>query len=253
MIEAAEYISGVTTHRRRGNINHRFSYRVDFVLIDPEEDRSGPALFSRNRFNLASVHDIDHGGNLKNGRGASWARDILTKNGFKNAGTRLLLLTQPRMFGRVFNPVSFWLAFRDDELIAVIAEVSTPFGDRHSYLCNLPDFSPIEATSQLTATKALHVSPFQDIEGDYEFRFDLRRDRIAIRIIHRNGSEGVVATLSGPRQKLNNTEILYAFFRRPLGGARTVFLIHWQALRLKLKGARYRPRPKPPTHEVSHG
>ena len=109
-------------------------------------------------------------GNLKNGRGASWARDILTKNGFKNAGTRLLLLTQPRMFGRVFNPVSFWLAFRDDELIAVIAEVSTPFGDRHSYLCNLPDFSPIEATSQLTATKALHVSPFQDIEGDYEFR-----------------------------------------------------------------------------------
>ena len=67
------------------------------------------------------------------------------------------------------------------------------------------------------------------------------------------GAKASWATLSGPRQKLNNTEILYAFFRRPLGGARTVFLIHWQALRLKLKGARYRPRPKPPTHEVSHG
>ncbi len=136
MTHKPEHLRGVTVHTRAGEIRHRFRYAVDYVLIDPEVSGRLPFLFSRNRFNLSSVYDVDHGGPLKRGAGATWARAIFATAGLTNA--QLLLLTQPRFLGYVFNPVSFWLAMQGPDLVAVIAEVSTPFGDRHSYLCNLP-------------------------------------------------------------------------------------------------------------------
>ncbi|TNJ41451.1 DUF1365 domain-containing protein [Phaeobacter sp. B1627] len=251
MSHPPEHIAGVTTHTRRGAIRHRFRYGVDYVLIDPEADAKAPGLFSRNRFNLTSVHDRDHGGPIKSGGGASWALEVLAADGLRDPRVQLMLLTQPRFLGYGFNPVSFWLAMQDGALVAAIAEVSTPFGDRHSYLCRLPGFAPITKDCRITTPKSLHVSPFQEVAGSYEFGFDIRPDRIAIHILHRNGTEGVVATLSGTRSPLTNTRLINASLRRPFGALRTIILIHWQALRLKLKGARYRTRPIPPSKEVT--
>ncbi|NKB27061.1 MAG: DUF1365 family protein [Rhodobacteraceae bacterium] len=245
------HIVGVTTHARAGVIRNSFRYGVDYVLIDPEVRTRGPWLFSRNRMNLFSVHDKDHGGPLKAGRGADWAREVLAERGLEGSDIRLLLLTQPRFMNYVFNPVSFWLAMRGAALVAVIAEVSTPFGDRHSYLCSLPEFAEIKPDSRMEAPKRLHVSQFQDVAGGYRFGFDVRADQIAIRIVHRNGPDGVVATLSGPRAPMTNAGLLRASLRRPMGALRTIGLIYWQALKLKLKGARYRPAPVPPESEVS--
>ncbi len=254
MTLAPEHIPGATTHARRGSIGNTFRYGVDYVLIDPEH-RGGPWLFSRNARNLSAVRDRDHGGPLDHGRGADWAREALAAHGFAvpagDPDRRLLLLTQPAFLGYSFNPVSFWLAFENDTLRAVIAEVSTPFHDRHSYLCHNAGFSPITRFDRITAPKHLHVSPFQDVAGNYEFAFDIRPDRIAIRITHRNGDEGLIATLTGPRRPLTSRGIVAATFRRPLGAMRTIALIYWQALVLKLKGARYRPRPEPPAKEIT--
>ncbi len=251
MTHRPEQVAAITTHARRGAIRHSFRYAVDYVLIDPEDKATGPFLFSRNRFNLISVHDSDHGGPLKQGRGASWARDVLAAHGLHAGEIRILLLTQPRFLGYVFNPVSFWLAQEGGSIVAVIAEVSTPFGDRHSYLCHLPDFAPISAEAQISTAKSLHVSPFQEVAGGYDFRFDISAARIAIQILHRNGGEGVVATLTGPRTPMTNAGLMRAALYRPLGAVRTILLIYWQALRLRLKGARYRSRPTPPKTEVT--
>ena len=176
---------------------------------------------------------------------------MFEKQGLSSRALQLRLLTQPRFLGYVFNPVSFWLAMEGDALIAVIAEVSTPFGDRHSYLCHRPDFAAMTKDTQVTTPKSLHISPFQDVEGCYEFSFDIRPDPTSIRILHRNGDEGVVATLSGPRAPLTNSGLLRVSLHRPLGALRTIILIYWQALHLKLKGAKYRDRPTPPKSEVT--
>lgn len=245
-----EHVAGVTTHARRGAVSHAFRHRVDYVLIDPDA-AAGPLLFSRNRLNLASVHDRTHGGPRGQGRGAAWAREVLAEAGAP-AGLALRLLAQPRIFGFWFNPVSFWLAFRDDgTLAAVIAEVSNTFGQRHSYLCALPGFAPITPEARIEARKLFHVSPFQDVTGGYRFTFDIRPERIAIRILLADGAEGVVATLAGRRAPLTNRALLGAALARPLGPLRVLALIYWHALRLKLKGAAYRPVPTPPQQEVS--
>lgn len=245
-----EHIRGHTSHARRGAIRNAFRYSVDFVLIDPETSSDHPALFTANGFNLLSVPDRHHGGLRGHGQGAVWARDILDRAGL-NTHYDLRLLTQPRLLGMGFNPVSFWLALRGDDLVAVIAEVNNTFGDRHNYLCHLPDFRPITARDRIEARKLMHVSPFQDIDGGYGFNFDITPARIGIRIIHENGAEGVIATLSGPRAPLTNRAILLSLVRRPMGSLRTVALIFWQALKLRLKGALYRSRPTAPTPEVT--
>lgn len=243
-----QHIAATTSHTRRGGPGHAFCYGVDYVLIDPDM-RTGPALFSRNRFNLASVDDRSHGGAPGQGVGARWAQAIFAERGVSDAD--ILLLTQPRVFGYVFNPVSFWLAMKGETLCAVIAEVNNTYGDRHSYFCANPDLAPIGPRDRITVEKLMHVSPFQDVAGDYAFCFDVRPDRIAIRIDFRNGDKGLIATLAGPRAPLTNAAILTALLRRPAGAMRTIALIYWQALRLKLKGARFRARPIPPNQEVS--
>lgn len=248
-MRAGQHIPAVTTHARRGAIGNAFRYGVDFVLIDPAAPAPAARLFSRNRFNLFSVHDRDHGGPLGRGAGVGWARRVLAARGLGEV--RILLLTQPRFLGYGFNPVSFWLALRGADLLAVIAEVNTPFGDRHNYICHRPGFAPIGPADRLRARKVMHVSPFQDVAGDYAFNFRLRPDRIAIRILHANGGEGLVATLRGPRRRLGDAALVGAALRRPGGALRTIALIHWQALRLWRKGARYRARPQPAAQEIS--
>jgi uncharacterized protein len=250
MSAAPEFLRAATTHARRGATPYSFRHKVDYVLIDPEDGAAGPVLFSRNRFNLASVHDRTHGGPRGAGRGTAWARDVLAQAGAPT-GVSLRLLTQPRFLGFWFNPVSFWLAFDGDALVTVIAEVSNTFGERHSYLCAHPDFAPIRPHDRLAAAKVFHVSPFQDVAGGYDFTFDVTPQRIAIRIALGHGEEGLIATLTGRRAPLTDRALIRAALGRPFGPLRTLALIYWHALRLKAKGIAYRAKPVPPEHEVN--
>jgi DUF1365 family protein len=244
-----ERIRAETFHGRKGAVKNAFRYSVDCILLDPDS-ATGPALFSRNRGNLMSLQDRDHGGAPGQGSGAKWAREVLAAHGI-SAG-RVLLLAQPRLLGHVFNPVSFWLAFDEgDALRAVIAEVTNTYGDRHSYLCHREDRAPITREDTLTATKVFHVSPFQPVEGTYAFRFDIRPDRIGIWIDYTTATGGLFTNLIGPRLPLTNAGIIASALRRPFGSRRVLALIHWQALKLWVKRARFNTRPVPPAEDVS--
>lgn len=246
-----DHIAGHTWHGRKGAISNAFRYSIDYVLLDAEAEARAPRLFGRNARGLASLHDVDHGGPPQQGIGAPWVRQVLDSYQLPQPA-RIELLAQPRMLGHVFNPVSFWLCRdADGGLRQVIAEVSNTFGDRHSYLCHKPDGSVIGPEDRLTSDKIFHVSPFQKVDGGYEFRFDLRDDRIGIWIDMTGGDGGLIATLTGPRRALTNRGLLRAMLRRPLGSRRVLALIHWQALKLGWKGATYRPRPEPPNEQVS--
>jgi DUF1365 family protein len=253
MTSFVDHIDGETFHGRKGGVENAFRYSIDYVVLDPESEVRGPRLFARNRANLFSLRDSDHGGAPKNGSGAAWARDILRDAGLDHvANGQILLLAQPRVLGHVFNPVSFWLIHdRDGVLRVVIAEVSNTFGDRHSYLVHHDDLAPIRRDQTLRARKIFHVSPFQPIEGGYAFRFDIRDDRIGVFIDYTSSRGGLIATLTGKRKPLTNGAILRAALRRPFGSRRVLGLIHWQALKLWWKGARFHSRPKPPAQEVS--
>ena len=245
-----DHIAGTTRHARKGAIRNGFTYGVDYLLLDMDA-AEGPRLFSRNRRNLTSLWDRDHGGAPHEGRGAAWVREVLADQGLPTP-TRIELLAQPRVLGHVFNPVSFWLCHdAGGNLRVVVAEVSNTFGDRHSYLCHREDLEPITREDRIKAQKVFHVSPFQPVSGGYEFRFDIRADRIGIWIDYNGGNGGMIATLTGPRTPLTNRAILRACLRRPFGSRRVLALIHWQALKLWIKRAPIFTRPDPPEQDVS--
>ncbi|MBO9406443.1 DUF1365 domain-containing protein [Shimia sp. R9_1] len=240
-----EHIQGHTTHARRGQLKNAFRYGVDFVLTDLSESRR-PALLSRNRFNLWSIWDRHHGGTRGAGDGVEWFKHVLRDRGFPVENARLVLLTQPSFLWFHFNPVSFWIALIDDQPCAFVAEVNNTFGDRHCYFCAHEDFRPIAASDQMHAQKLMHVSPFQKVEGGYRFNFGFSADALNIRIAYENGDQGVIATLFGPRKPASNASLLWAAVRRPLGAARVVALIHWQAAILWAKRAPFlRKQPAP--------
>lgn len=252
-LEAGEVLAmaALVTHARRGALRHTFRTHADHVLLAPEHVHP-PRLMGHNRFGLIAFYDADHGGLREAGTGALWAWAHFASAGIvRRPGLVLALLTQPRFLGYWFNPVSFWMLIERDALIAVIAEVNNTFGQRHSYLLARPDLAPISAETALTVRKVFHVSPFQEVAGEYHFRFALHPDRIAIRIAQEDGNAGIDTAMMGPLAPLTNSAVLAAAFRRPGGALRVIAQIYWHALRLKLKGAAYRRRPAPPDQEVS--
>lgn len=250
-MSAPLHMRGSTTHARKGAIQNAFTYGVDYLLIDPERTGDVAPLFRRNARALMSLWDADHGGARAEGTGVAWAREVFGSVGLKEVEIRLL--AQPRFLGYWFNPVAFWLAFRGDALVAVIAEVNNTVGDRHSYLCAKPDFAAIGPSDRMETQKVFHVSPFLEISGDYHFRFQVTDDHISIVIDHTDGNKGLVATLSGPLDPATRAGLTRAALRRPMGALRVMALILWQAAKLKLKGATFRKRTPPPVQEVSHG
>lgn len=245
-----EHLQAQTTHVRRGAVRNAFRYGVDYLLIGPDLAKR-PWFLSHNRLNLWSIRDRHHGGPRKAGVGFDWFRDELSQRRFDLQGAELLLLAQPSFLWFHFNPVSFWIALRDGKPCAFIAEVNNTFGHRHCYFCAHDDFRPIEASDTIAAVKLMHVSPFQEVRGNYSFCFDLSPRAIRIRISYENGSEGVVATLAGVRHPATGHSLLWAALRRPFGALRVLTLIHWQALILWRKRAPFQKPPPPPTTLVS--
>lgn len=245
------HLPASVSHARRGRVRHAFRYRADYLLLAPETWR-GPALLARDRLGLASFHDRDHGGPRGHGEGAGWAWRQLKEAGLARQPKMVMaLLTQPRFLGHWFAPVSFWMLIEDDRLLAVIAEVNNTFGQRHAYLCRLPAFAPISAGETLRSDKVFHVSPYQEVAGEYRFGFSLHPDRLAIRILHRRGASGLDAAMTGRLRRLTSRGLVAAGLRRPGGSLRVLALIYWHALWLRLKGAPYRRLPAPPDEEIS--
>ena len=245
-------IPSCVTHARSAPVRNSFAYGVDYVLLNERQLAGGPMprLFSLGRRNLVSLHGSDHG--FSGESGTAWVRRIAAEAGVGEVA-EVALLTHPRYWGYVFNPVSFWfMTGPDGALKAVLAEVHNTFGDRHCYLCRATDGAPIGPQDWVEADKRFHVSPFFAVEGSYRFRFSIEGGRIGVWIRYDDGKGGGLYTaLVGDRRPLSDRELVRALVRRPLGAAKTTALIHWQALKLFLKGVRYRTRPEPQRERVT--
>jgi DUF1365 family protein len=244
-------------HARQRPRRHSFTYGVYYLCFSLSDIGDLPnRLLSVDKWNLFSFYNRDHGprdhGKRERGSLEQWMRAVLAEHEVSADGD-ITLLTLPRVLGYVFNPVSFWFC-RDKAggLRAVLSEVCNTFGERHCYLSLHDDRRPIEPQDWLKAKKLFHVSPFLDVTGHYEFRFACDDDKVNV-IINYHDADGLMlaTSLIGQRQPLTARTLATHFFRYPLITFKVIALIHGEALRLILKGARYRPKPPPPPIEVS--
>ncbi len=232
---------------------NRFNYTVYYLCFALEDmGKLGCALLSLSRFNVFGFYERDHGSKGEMPL-ADWVRKVLSEWGMTQADGKIVLLTLPRVLGYVFNPISmFFCLDKAGELRAVISEVSNTFGDRHCYLSFHDDGRVISQDDVITSQKMMHVSPFVEVSGEYKFRFAYREDKIGVWIDHHD-AEGLLITTSlvGKRRNLTSVQLLHCFFTYPLITLKVITLIHYQALKLFVKGVRYRRRPEPPKTEIS--
>ncbi|MES2323150.1 MAG: DUF1365 domain-containing protein [Pseudomonadota bacterium] len=247
---------GQVRHTRLRPVRHAFAYRSYYLRLPLRTlgDRDfGCALFSRNRFNLLSFADADHG----DGRQPllAWIDGVLKAEGVHDADGEIWLQAMPRVLGFVFNPVSFWFCHRaSGELRAVLCDVRNTFGERHCYL--LEHGAGIGNGNEMAARKVFHVSPFCAVEGGYRFRFTRLvrgRDEHSIACIDYDDAAGVLlqTCLAGLARPLANASVARAFFGRPFMTFGVVARIHLQALRLWCKRVPSFSKPEAPHQKVS--
>ena len=245
--EAAALYFGEVMHARLKPMGHRFTYRVMSLLIDldrlDDADRQS-ALFAVNRAALYSFNEADHG--RRDGSPLrAYAHSCAAQHGIDLTGGHVWLLCYPRLFGFTFNPLSVYFCHRvDGELALVIYEVRNTFGDIHSYVLPVQPGELSEAGVRQQQAKLFYVSHFIEMTMRYHFRVSLPGERIKLRILETD-REGplLAATFGGRRESLTTAALLRSLFALPLVTLKIVAAIHWEALRLWLKGARLVPRP----------
>jgi DUF1365 family protein len=247
-LPAPQICFGEVRHHRLRPAANGFNYGVYFVRLPLRAMGRGDfpqTLFSRNRFNLLSFHDGDHGdGSL---RPVDWIDSLLKREGIEDADGEIWLQAFPRVLGYVFNPVSFWFCHgRNGGLRAVLCEVRNTFGEKHCYLLDTGACMPFGR--ELTAKKVFHVSPFCRVEGRYRFRFMHTRrgagEATVARIEYDDAAGPLLLTaVSGISQPLSDRAVVRAFFSYPLMTFGVIARIHWQALRLWLKRVPFFHKP----------
>lgn len=240
----------VVTHQRFAPKSHRLRYGVYSLLIDLDEvedlARSNP-IFSRNRWNLVSFHDRDHG--PRDGSDLrAWFHSQTAKAGLDLEGGSVELLVFPRILGYTFNPITVWFGRNAvGELRAVLYEVHNTFGHAHGYLAVIPSATDTTSLPKHRFRKQLHVSPFFDRDGSYQISMTTPAEEYAVTIEYLDDEGGrlLTATQRGHRVELTARSLLRQFFTTPLLTLKVIGGIHLEALKLLRKGARYRPVPEP--------
>ncbi len=244
---------GRVVHRRLRPKDHFLSYRVFSMLIDLDhldEMVRGLKLFSRNRPNLFSFYDSDYGQGKPSDL-AAYMRQALDSEGIEASGS-IKLLCYPRILGYAFNPLAVYYCYnRSGDLSAIVYEVTSTFRERHSYLVRVEDTAPI---LRQRAAKRLHVSPFMGMDATYHFRLNRPGDALSL-LIRQTDDEGPIlhASFIGEREAISDRTLRHVFFSYPLMTVKIIAGIHWEAVKLLVKGMRLKAGPKAPAAPFSMG
>ncbi|HEY5661233.1 MAG TPA: DUF1365 domain-containing protein [Gaiellaceae bacterium] len=228
--------TGTLLHARRAPARHVFRYPVSYWLFDLDELselEQRLRLFSVNAPNVVSLRDGDHFD------GALPLKRAVIELADDSSIERVLMLTQPRVLGYVFNPVSFyWCYRRDDSLACVVAELNNTFGERLPEVLRGPEL-------RYEQRKRLHVSPFFGLDQSYEYAFSQPGEEVWARIHVRDdgGARPLTALLHGRRRELTNRSLASLLLRHPLQPLQVIALIHFEALRLWRKRVPFHHKP----------
>lgn len=235
---------GQVFHKRFRPRTHVLRYTVFSWLLDLAEiDQLSQKLWllSRNRFNLFSFYDADFGQRSGEALDDYVARS-LSEAGIHTMPTRILLSCYPRILGYTFNPLSLFYCFNEaDQCFAVVHEVHNTFKERHAYVLAVKNtsLSPAHPRQWIhqKAEKELFVSPFAGMSMDYQFRLNTPGEKQVV-VIRASDNQGTLITASyvATRRMLSASQLTKYFFKIPLLSAKVVAGIHWEALRLWVKG-----------------
>lgn len=243
------FLDGYVYHSRQETAQNSFKYPIINVVFDVSQEHNflqelknkfkGILTFSATTYLHNQELDIES------------SIRIFLKENFSYNPDQIFLQTIPKMFGYVFNPVSFWYCYKENMLTAVLCEVANTFGEKHYYWLYQSDN---DINHQwLTAQKEFHVSPFFAIEGYYKFRFIKESSTIHVDIQFMNPDHTLKLNtwVSGTLKSIKDVSIGYILLKFGWFTPLVVFKIHFQAIRLFFKKVKFYTKPSPPKQEIT--
>lgn len=245
-------------HERMHPKSHRFVYpifllRLDLQEVEEESTALNSVIFAVNKWRPLSFYLKDYG--PRDGSSLfAWANQLLIEHGMQPAH-RIELQSFPRIFSYAFNPICIWYCFDEQaELMSVIAEVNNTFGDHHFYVLKTHGTSHIDGNTTLQSIKAMHVSPFCEVKGRYEFQFKDTKDHSVVKINYFENQDLTIKTAIGATSKAFTTKnLIMAFAKQPVLTFGVFWRIHWQAFLLRLKAVPFFRLPPPSQHKITIG
>ncbi|MEP3525622.1 MAG: DUF1365 domain-containing protein [Hyphomicrobiales bacterium] len=242
---------GSVMHARLKPFVHRFTYSVFNILIDIDQLAQASqksSLFAVNKFAPVSFYEKDHGDEHATGL-SNYIRHCLSNAGLEESPDRIQLLCYPRIFGYVFNPISIYFCSKNGKLIAMIYEVRNTFRGKHIYVEPVQNGQLSSAGLKQECDKLLHVSPFIEMKMRYFFRTQMPEEQISFRILE-NDQQGPLlsAALKAKRHDFTSTSLAMQLIKKPFLTFKVVFAIHFEAMKLWFKGAKFYQNPHKSPH-----
>ena len=240
MIKSSCIYNGHVVHKRFKPKKHFFKYKVFSLLIDLSEIQQLEkelTLFSYNKFNILSFYDVDHG--PRDGSSlVRWVKNSLTDAKISIGSGSIKLLCYPRFFGYVFNPLSIFYCYDESlKLKAILYEVKNTYNEQHTYV-----FSASSSSNLILhkCDKKFYVSPFMEMKTFYNFRL-LNPEKILNVFIKQSDGEGTLLTACqvGKKIEMSGKNLLFQFLRHPLMSFKVILGIHFEALKLWIKGVKF--------------
>jgi DUF1365 family protein len=253
MMPGAAAISlGRVWHRRSGPTTHEFSYPVNHIWIDPDRPEdlfANHPLWSATKRRPVRFRRSDYLDGADGPLGPAIRDRLADATGHRPDGP-LRMLTQPRTWGWLFNPITVYLAWSngsDGPSHAVLEVTNTPWKERTTYPVAL---GHVDGAFEANFDKELHVSPF--LEQDYRYHLSIRPGPsedfdVAIDVIPKADREAepiVKTALTVKRRPPTRSTLAAALTQNPLATHRVSLGIHAQAARLLAKRVPFVPHPK---------
>ncbi|MFD5036779.1 DUF1365 domain-containing protein [Streptomyces sp. NPDC058378] len=228
------------THVRTAPRKYALRHRTYLWLVDPDHPPRLPAVLRP----LAGFDARDHFGGTAPTVRAGLER-FLRARGVDLADGTVTMLTQARVLGHVFNPLTvYWCHRPDGTPLCVVAEVHNTYGERHCYLLH-PDEAGRAATR-----KDFYVSPFFPVDGGYRMRLPEPGPRLDLTVhLEREGARPFTATVRGTRRPGTPAQLLRLFLRHPFSTVVVSAAIRLHGTRLFLRRLPVQPRPRHRTQE----
>jgi DUF1365 family protein len=238
--------SGVVVHARERPRGHRLRYRVFMLLLDLDELDAADRrlrLFSHNGLNLLSWHDRDHG-ERRRAAVKPQVEALLAAKGLASPGGRIMALCMPRVLGHGFNPLTVYFCHgRDGRLAALVYAVSNTFGERCDYV--LPAVARDDGLVAQGCDKSFYVSPFLPMDLRYAFTIAPPGEDVRVGVdVHDDEGRVLSASFVGRREPLSDGALLRAVLSHPWQVVGVLAAIHWEAVKIVLKGFRFFANPR---------
>jgi len=240
MIKESSIYVGKVIHKRFKPKEHFFKYKVFSLFLDLSEIKKIKEkifFFSHNKFNLISFFDKDHG--ERNGSSLiDWVKKNLRSLNIDTRDVKIKLLCYPRIFGYVFNPLSIFFIYNSSSsLIAILYEVKNTFGEQHTYVFKT---DPKKQVVENKCYKKFYVSPFMDLNSTYNFKILNPKEKLSVIIDQRDQTGKLLfASQDGKRLDFSAKNLLFSYLKHPLMTIKIILAIHFEALKLWLKGIKH--------------